>query len=626
MRVISIVFIIIFFCSALYSKSEDKYMNYRTKPEFESVVNVSYKIDGISGERQKALNEGWLYRAYADNPALIQKFLDRRFEDYHDLLPWNGEFPGKLLTGGALSYEITGDKKLKEIMLDLAYDYIDTIGDDGYGGCMSESKRFWGWDSWNMYHCTLGLYRWYKITGDKNLLDASMKVADFLADAFNETGKDIKTVYSDPGYEMNQAVVHIMTLLYRETGKERYLDTAKVIIDDFEIPNAGNYFKLALDGVEFYKMPRPRWESLHPIQGIAELYFITGDVRYKTAYTNIWKSIQKTDRHNTGGFSSGEQATGNPYHQAPIETCCTVAWVCLTIDYLRMTGDMKAADELELSYYNGVLGYQQPNGHWYTYNTPMDGEKKSSYQDIVFQARAGAPDLNCCSVNAARGISSMADWGFMTSGSGDFAVNFYGKSKAKLKSRNDKNDVSIKIDSDYPRSGHIKITVESKSENKFSILFRIPTWSEKTTAFMGKGKLTPKAGDYMEINRNWKGETVIDLELDMRNWFWIGENECAGKTSVYRGPVLLAYDDRYNIQKSGDAAPIDFAEFDNVCVDAHVAYPKPIVMLEGRLTDGKEVVLCDFATAGMAGTKYISWLKTENIDMTRADIIEKLTK
>ncbi len=49
---------------------------------------------------------------------------------------------------------------------------------------------------------------------------------------------------------------------------------------------------------------------------------------------------------HTGGFRSGEQATGNPFGPTAIETCCTVAWIALTRDYLRLTGDPAGADNL----------------------------------------------------------------------------------------------------------------------------------------------------------------------------------------------------------------------------------------------------------------------------------------
>ena len=88
------------------------------------------------------------------------------------------------------------------------------------------------------------------------------------------------------------------------------------MVDDFATTGSGDYLRMGLKNVDFYKLPKPRWESLHPMMALAELYWITGNKDYRTAFENLWWSIAKLDRHNNGGFSSGEQAQGNPYHPA----------------------------------------------------------------------------------------------------------------------------------------------------------------------------------------------------------------------------------------------------------------------------------------------------------------------
>ena len=273
-------------------------------------VNAArYAFGGVTRERLDALVDGWLLTCYKDDPQLIQVFRDRRFENYHDLLPWNGEFAGKLLTGGAYCYMLTGDSELKAEMLHIALDYADTIGEDGYGGCMPQSKRLSGWDSWGMYHCVLGLFKWYKLTGDKRLMNAALSVADYMAEVFLDTKSEIKKPYlptepGNTGVETSQAFMHALLLLYRETEETRYMQAAKSIMEDYSLPYDGDYYRKALEGVPFYKMPKPRWESMHPVQGLAELYLLTEDRSYKEAFCNIWKSIIKTDVHNTGAFST----------------------------------------------------------------------------------------------------------------------------------------------------------------------------------------------------------------------------------------------------------------------------------------------------------------------------------
>ena len=44
--------------------------------------------------------------------------------------------------------------------------------------------------------------------------------------------------------------------------------------------------------------------------------------------------------------------------------------------------------------------------------------------------------------------------------------------------------------------------------------------------------------------------------------------------------------------------------------------PAPVVLFKADFGGGKELYLCDFATAGMAGTEYITWIPaagTENL-------------
>ena len=152
-----------------------------------------------------------------------------------------------------------------------------------------------------------------------------------------------------------------------------------------------------------------------------------GNGQYGKAFANLWWSIARLDRHNNGGFSSGEQAQGNPYHPGAIETCCTIAWMAMTVEMLRQSGDPLAADELELSTFNSAMGLFSPTGRWSTYNTPMDGVRKANFHDIVFQSRPGSPELNCCSVNAARGLGLLSEWALMHDAKNDALVlNWYG--------------------------------------------------------------------------------------------------------------------------------------------------------------------------------------------------------
>jgi DUF1680 family protein len=582
---------------------------------FRRATDARFTFSGWLGERIHANEENWLLVAPEANPAMLQIFRDRDRLPVRDLVPWAGEFAGKYLTSGGQCYRLTRNDELRDYLAWFVRELIATQADDGYLGAFPRAYRLTGrtirpdgteaatWDAWNHYHCLLGLLFWYEETGDEEALAACCRAADLLCRLFLDTDTRLVSTGSE---EMNLAPIHVLCLLYERTGVERYLRLAREIERDFETPPAGDYIRTALAGLPFFETPKPRWESLHDIQGVAELALITGDARYQHAYQQIWRSIQQGDRHNTGGFSSGEKATGNPYDPGAIETCCTIAWIALSIDLLRLTGDSQVADEIELSTYNALLGAQSPTGRWWTYNTPMDGERRASAHDIVFQARAGSPELNCCSVNGPRGLGMLSDWAVMRSTDGVIVLNYYGPSHLTL-DLPEGNAVTLIQETDYPTSGEILLSVELARPQHFSLRLRIPSWSARTALAVNDDQIDGvEPGRYAEISRTWQSGDTVRLSLDFSPRFWIGEREAAGKASLYRGPLLLAYDPRFNQIDPADLPPLDLSRvsFEDL---SPIGYPPPYLLTRVPTRQG-ELVLCDFASAGAAGNPYMTWL------------------
>ena len=591
----------------------------KVNPVFQSDLKARFKFNGFVGERIRANLESWLLEVPRANPAILQMFRDRDRKPRKYLVPWAGEFAGKYLISLVQAARMTDDPRLRVHVEKFTNELIGVQDTDGYLGPHPRHERLTGntdesrwlsalWDEWGHYHCMLGLWMWYKESGSQKALDACLKAADLLCRTFLDTGI---TVHSAGAEEMNMAINHILCILYEETGDRKYLRLALQIEKEMEIPPAGDYLREALAGKEFYEMPKPRWESLHVIQAMTQLYYITGDEKYRQAYEQIWWSIVEGDRHNTGGFSSGEKATGNPYDQGAIETCCTVAWIALSVDMLRMTGNPIVADEIEFSTLNGNIGGQHPSGRWWTYNTPMDGVKKASVDDINFQCQIGGPELNCCSVNAPRGLGMLSEWAVMTT-DGGIVLNYYGPGSFTTHTPSGA-PVTLTQTTRYPENGAIKLSVNPPSAEKFLLSLRIPSWSEHTTVSVN-GKVVREAapGTYLELDRTWQKGDIVKIELDMSLHYWVGEKECAGKISVYRGPLLLAFDQRYNTMDTDEIPVLDIRGLKNEKI-AFGDWPEPWVLLRFRTQQGKEIVLCDFTSAGSVGTHYRSWLPGRGI-------------
>lgn len=369
---------------------------------------------------------------------------------------------------------------------------------------------------------------------------------------------------------------------------------------------AGDYLNAALEGKEFYETPKPRWESLHSIQGLAELYNITSNKKYRKAFEHYYWSIVLNDRHNTGGFSSGEKASGNPYSPLAIETCATVAWIALNVDMLLLTQNSIIVDELELSTFNAMLGAQAPSGRWWTYNTPMDGYRKSFYYDANWQSLPGGPELNCCYASGAKGLGMLSDWAFMVSNNG-FNINYYGAGNYELKSPSGQKIILIQK-TDYPVKGEIKIRIDLEKSEEFTINLRIPKWSNRSMVTINdEEEKEVRSGNYHSIKKVWKNDDNISISLDMSLHHWIGHKQLSGKTSLYYGPILLAYDKYFNKNNPEDIPTIDLKKYERMKINKKDKL-SPWLLFKFYGVGGEEIILCDFASAGTRGYQYWTWL------------------
>lgn len=576
----------------------------------EVIPSARFEFAGPVGERIEVNKENWLLRAPAANPGLLEMFRVRDRRPVPKLVPWAGEFVGKYLISAVQALRMSNDERLQNQVKAVVAEFISTQAEDGYLGPFPQSERLLKhWDLWGHYHALLALALWHEHSGDPAALIAARKAADLVCKTYLDTGR---RVFDAGDHEMNMAILTGMVMMHRLTGEERYLIMAREVEKDWE--RAGDYLGTAARGLEFYQTPRPRWESLHDLQGLVELWRVTGEARYRDAFIHHWRSIRRWDRRNTGGFSSGEQATGNPFAPTAIETCCTVAWMALTLDYLRLTGEIAAADELEFSTLNAGIASQHPSGRWWTYNTPMDGAREASAHSIVFQARPGTPELNCCSVNGPRILGMLSEWSLMSDGAG-LVLNWLGAGRFTAKLA-DGTNVTITSARDAWHHGATSWRIESSAGKEISIRFRIPGWAIKPTLKLNGAAISNVVpGTFSEVKRAWKPTDQIEFTSQMGLRSESGARETEKTISLHYGPLLLAFDQAYNESDDDNIAPIDLGALDKFrllpALDPIPSRKPPVhpwVILEIPTMKARPLRLVDYATAGATGTRYKSWL------------------
>jgi DUF1680 family protein len=727
----------------------------------EAVEWTRGEFGGEIGRRLQALTDQWLLPTPDANPALLEMFRERDRLPLTHKVPWAGEFAGKYLTHAALILAMTRDERLKAHLAKFVRDFIALQDDDGYLGPWPKAYRLgingpapnggWIWDLWGHYHAILGLLTWHEVVGgDDDAVACAVRIGDMLVATFLGTGN---RVYDAQAFPKNMAVYHGLLLLYKQTGDKRYLDLAREAEEDFAKPPAGDYVRAPLAGRKFHETPQPRWESLHAIQGIAERYFLDGGDDYKPAFSRLWWSMVEGDRHNHGGFTSAEMAIGDPYDIGPIETCCTVAWTAMTFDMLRLTGDSVIADELEFTLFNSGLGLMAPSGRWVTYDTPMEGRRAASAHAIVFQARPGTPELNCCSVNGPRIIAMIKEWA-LTKDADAVNVNYYGPCSLSFATGSG-NRCTLTQVTDYPREPRVTIQVDVDAPEELTLSLRIPQWSDDTRVSVNGVPVDDVLpGRYLKLKRRWQSGDIVEIDFDFRIRYWtrgsgydyvdfedtwrvygpqpadapaptegdqltktvffprgmlhngeatfgsrdvkttyvttieserdtvlpvilsaagqtriiangetvyeglpqgyeheislrlarveiplrIGPNTIMisvvafagrgnfavtigsgdantpyGLASLYRGPILLAFDHRYNVMDAESIPPLDARGSAFERVEPTITFA-PWLQVKGRDIHGGELHLCDFASAGMTGNVYRTWLNVRGAE------------
>lgn len=582
---------------------------------------IRWECGGFWKERLDALKNQWMLPAPFANPQMLEVFSDRDQQPYRKLWPWQGEFAGKYLTSLVWLCQLTDDRELEEHAAWFVKELLARQSADGYIGCFPPGYELTNrapnvggptWDAWSHYHIMYSFIQYHEFSGSREALAAAERIADLMISLYGGASSP-KLAETGCAFS-NQAPAHAVLLLYRRTGKPEYLAFGKKLIAEFAAGGAdgnpgGDFLNAGLDGIPFYKTALPRWESLHSLMALSEHYRITGERPYFDAFSSLWRSIRDGDRHNNGGFSSGEQANGNPYSPGAIESCCTIAWMELCCEMLLVSGDPTAADELEWSLFNSVLGMHSPSGRWATYNTPSDGVRRAALDEIVFQARPGSPELNCCSVNSPKGYGLLHRWAAVPTPNG-WNINFYGPGRWLLE-----DGVTLETASDYPDSpawlAKLKL---APGATPGKLAFRIPAWS-KHTLFAVNGKAEPALpGAYHTPDRVWHDGDIIEIAFDFSTRIWRGERECEGKISIYRGPVLLAADQRYNRHLAKFQKPDGIFElpplgkWSSGKAVAWTQWLPPAQLREIVTESGERINLCDFASAGQTGSPYISWL------------------
>lgn len=485
------------------------------------------QISGLLEERVRINLEKRLLRV--DERRLLAGFEKRPGEQ-----DWIGEHVGKYLHAGANAWLYTGDPRLKTQMDRIVRALIATQLSDGYLGTYTDDKRWTSWDVWVHKYDLLGLLAYYEITRYEPALASARKVGDLLVRTFG-TGpgqRDIIASSTHVGMAAS-SVLEPMVLLYRQTGEPRYLEFCQYIVKAWEQPNGPKLISsLNATGSVFRTANSKAYEMMSDLVGLVELYRTTGDPALLKPAVAAWRDIQSRRLYISGTTSSHEHfqedlSLRGEQSDDVGEGCATVTWMQLTMQLLRVTGEVQYAEELERTIYNQLLAAQNPADGDICYFTALNGKKSPT------------PGINCCVSSEPRGISMIPSlaWGRKDSG---VAVLLYagGRLESDL--------ASLEMRTRYPMDGAVAITVKPASPARFPLYLRVPAWASTYTAVVNGERYSGAAGSFLTIDRTWYPGDVLQIHMDIAVRAISGKPTYSQSVAIQRGPQVLALEESLN--------------------------------------------------------------------------------
>jgi len=421
----------------------------------------------------------------------------------------------------------------------------------------------------------------HQATGKRSLLEVALRLADHLGSTFGP-GKQAGI----PGHE---EVELALVRLYRLTGEKRYLRLAQYFIDSrgqkpsiFE----GQYEQLPERKVELLGHPMSikdfyrRFFLVNPSKfdtsysqdqlpareqrvavghAVRAMYFYSGmaDLVYETGDAGLWEALESlhdsVTNHRmyvTGGIGPSERNEGFtadydlPNEDAYQETCASAGMVFWNYRMLKLTGDARYADVMELSLYNALAAGVSLTGDTFCYVTPL-----ASRGDFKRDPWFGVP---CCPTTVARFLPALGRYIYSESPDGLW-VNLFiaGQVNANVAGKK----VTLRQSGNYPWDGKIKVTIDLQAPQDFVMRARVPGWAARADFEVNGKKFSPRVvNGYAEIHRSWSNGDTIELTLPMDIQRLEANPQVVynhGKSAVRRGPLI------YCLEQADQKASLD---------------------------------------------------------------------
>ena len=404
--------------SAFAEKSGNRVLDNSDKEAINCVSAGDWHFSGHLGQtidriaENRILNRASWDEIYPETEEAFRLRIDDK--DFPKKGDWRGEFWGKYMLSVIAACRYYHSDELKQRIALAVKGLLSTQDANGYIGTYAHSDFLVGnnWNVWSRKYTLWGLVESWELLGDPKILASAKRFADHLISEVGPGAIDIvKTgnFYGLPSCSILQPIVK----LYNATGEKKYLEYAEYIVKQGSAQQNGvpDILNKGLGGTavhSWFPQTDPfQWgkgyEFTSCVEGLAELYKVTGKRPYLDAVIRIHAALVKWERTPVGSVSFNDKYAGAAgLINTLSEICDAVYWNRLSFELYTITGEEKYIDEIERTLYNSLLCAYNPEGTWCLRRLRMSHIHLPAPNHFLMHHQ-------CCTDNLPRGLFQAAE-------------------------------------------------------------------------------------------------------------------------------------------------------------------------------------------------------------------------
>ena len=452
-----------------------------------------------------------------------------------------------VLEASLLTSALLGDEELRRASLRLADAVVNGQREDGSFGAENETFAARG-------RMLRALCAAYSMTGDKRTLSFMLRYMKFLKDTL-----ETAPLSAEDALHVSDTL-ECGVFLYNLTAQKAILSVLMTLIAQgadyttlfhsfpYRTPVSRTlseealYEALSSEGEDGYAHHLLRTaNSANLCEGLRASSLaaqLTGSGKHLSAPETGLARMNKSHGAVCGGISGDPLLAGtHPSRGVSAKALCELAASLETL--LSAQGGEHMADQLDTLMYNGVAAAFAPDGRSVqaiqqanqvkltrTQRFPLSG-----FGDSLFSLEDSE---TLCALLAAWPRFAAHQW-LLSRDDGLYAASY---APCQVRYRLAGAAVRLNVESHYPLSGHVRITVNLDQSAAFPLHLRIPAWAQGASAAIDGEIITAQAGTILTLNRQWHDgdELLLTLPMTAERSVCYHQAVC-----VRRGPLTFAY-------------------------------------------------------------------------------------